>query len=475
MNRFQVCHEWLFTSHSIQGRDYLNLTNNGRPFIVFGMGCHLSDYALHKELTRNFENGPTGDCLSELMLLRPNNNGAVNSYGSTGFEYLRENKDYTEIIAEVFFKTPPTGPMIASGQSQARWIMGELMTACEIEDILRHPVGSGSGALGQAKRYHILGDPLLRMDAGPPRYEVTVDGKPFQSGDRLFSGSGGDSVEVLGVITDEVAIERLSLEIDKVDVTGQMTVTPLKDPGLDAARQYEVSFTHKILPKAYDIIIRAHQAADTTAGNFHLIAEFTLKVEINVSLRVNGRPTLDGDVVPAEADYVFELETPIVIDPALIRVEIDGNAVTPLDLSHPSPQDSTTWLVGFSATLAPGPHTVSIFVDNAATDFNLTVGSQTGIRDLIAYPNPFQEDTYFVYSNDLEISDGSIDIFTTSGKKVAHLNIPASASGVGQNAVRWDGTTWDGGQVANGVYLFVVNVSQRGQTTTQRGKLVKVR
>jgi hypothetical protein len=475
MNRYLICHEALFTSSpSLGGADYLSLTNNGKPFILFGMGCHLSDYALHSELSRVFENGPTGDCLSELILLQPNR-GAVNTYGSTGFEYLLENKNYTRVLAEEFFSDPPTGPMIGSNRAQARWIMGELMTTAEIENILRFPVGSGDGAIGQAKRYHTLGDPMLRIDAGPPRFDVTVDGMPFQSGDLLFSGGADDSVHVHGVITDEVAIEKLSLEIDGVDATNLLTVTPLVDTGLDAARQYEVTFATQILPRTYDIVIRAHQSPDTTAGSYHMIAEFVLRVEIRVSLTVNGRLTVDGDVVPANGDYIFELEAPIVVDPALIRVEIDGGAVTPFGLAHPTPEDSTTWLVSFPATLSPGPHKISVFVENAEFDYNLTVGSQIGVRDVIAYPNPFVEDTYIVYTNEFEISDGTIDIFTTSGKKVASLAIPATARAVGQNAVRWDGTTWSGSEVANGVYLFVMSVRQGEKTTTERGKLVKVR
>jgi len=472
MNRFQICHEYLFTSLFTVGRDWLNMGNTGRPSIVFGMGCHLSDYAIHRELVRTARNGPNGDCLSELMLLE-DNKGAVNTYGSTGFEYLRENKNYTGVIADVFYNDPPVGATLPSGDSQVRWIMGELMTTSEIENLLRfgNLFGSGMGARGQAKRYHVLGDPVLRIDGGPPRFDVTVNGQPVQSGDHLLAANG-DSVRVRGVITDEVAIEKLTLEIDGVDVTNQMTQTALVDTNLDAARQYEVTFETDILPKTYDIVIRAHQAADTSAGDYHMIAEFVLRVELDVSLSINGRPTVDGDLVPTTGDYLFELTSPVFIDPSLIHVQIDGTDVPALDLSHPSPDDSTTWLIGFSQTLSTGPHTVSL--DPGAFEFDLSVGSSAGVRDLIAFPNPFADETYFVYSNDLQISEGAIDIFTASGKKVAHLDIPASARTVGQNAVRWDGTTWDGGRVANGVYLFVMSIDQGGQTTTERGKLVKV-
>lgn len=474
MNRYLITHEWLFTTSDAFGPDQHDIQNAGKPFIVFGMGCHMSDYAVHKELPR-IRNFPNGDCMSEQLLFL-NNKGAVAVYASTGFEYLFENRNYTGVLAEVFFTNPPTGPMIPSGRSQARWVMGELMTTAEIENLLRYPLGTGLGARGQAKRYHTLGDPMLRIDAGPPRFDVEVDGEPFESGDLLVAAGGaGDSVSVRAVITDEVAIDTLTLEIDGADATGLMTVTPLVDVGLSASRSYEVVFDHKILPKPYDVVIRAHQAVDTSGTDYHIVAEFVLSVEINVGLKINGRPVLDGDFVPAVGDYVFTLNSPVVIDPALIRVEIDGNNVSPLDISHPTPQDSTTWLIGFSSTLPVGSHKVTAFVGATGFEYNLTVGSQAGVREVIAYPNPFSDDTYFVYSNDVQISNGAIDIFTTSGKKIAHLAIPPSARAVGQNAVYWDGTGWDGTDVANGVYLFVVSIEQGGQRTTHRGKLVRTR
>jgi len=36
---------------------------------MFGMGCHLSDYAIHKELIRTTTNDINGDCISEILLL----------------------------------------------------------------------------------------------------------------------------------------------------------------------------------------------------------------------------------------------------------------------------------------------------------------------------------------------------------------------------------------------------------------------
>ncbi len=80
-----------------------------------------------------------------------------------------------------------------------------------------------------------------------------------------------------------------------------------------------------------------------------------------------------------------------------------------------------------------------------------------------------------MFTNEVAITDGAIDIFTVSGKKVAHIDVPSGARAPGQNAVRWNGRTFNGDDVANGVYLFVASVEQDGRKNTQRGKLVRAK
>ncbi len=105
----------------------------------------------------------------------------------------------------------------------------------------------------------------------------------------------------------------------------------------------------------------------------------------------------------------------------------------------------------------------------------MTVSLDFGLERVVNYPNPFTDGTYFVYTNNVEISEGTIDVYTTSGKKVVRLHIPPSATGPGENAVFWDGRDAAGDDVANGVYLFLVRVKQRGESSTVKGKLARIR
>jgi len=473
MNRYQICHEFLFTSWNVYGvRDHLRLTNTDRPWIVFGMGCHMSDYAIYREqsLDNLNRNSPNGDAIAELLLLQKA--GAVATYGSAGFEYLTPNQNLTKITAETFFENTPTDTMVGSGKAQARWIFGEIMTATEIENLLRYAhYGSGDGAIGQTKRFHLLGDPVLRIDAGPPRFEVTVNNEPFASGDLVTPGAN-NTIDVHAVVTDEVAIEKIALEINGIDSTGISSVTPLTDQTLSAARQYDVRFQHRVQAKRYDIVLKAYQAADTIAGTYHLAAEFVMKVQAGAELTVNGRPVSDGDLVPPKGDYVFKVELPVKVDPSLIHVETDGE---PVLAYHASTEDSMTWFVEFEQELSAGSHEVVLWVGESQFAFTLIVGSHAGLIDLIAYPNPFADDVYFVFTNEVQITNGSIDVFTATGKRVAHIEIPLQSRSPGQNAVRWNGRAWDGGEIANGVYLFVVSAEQGAQKITERGKLSRIK
>lgn len=464
MNRYLITHEFLFSSSAAVGGDHKRVQNFFKPFIAFGMGCHMSDYAIYYELNYTLLNDVNGDCLSELLLFLVNR-GAVATYGSTGFEYLGENNSFSNQIYETFFVSPPTDTMIASDRAQARWIFGEVMTASELLGATR----------GQTIRYHILGDPLLRIDAGPPRFDVTLDGSPVTSGSIVTAAAGSDTIHVEAVVSDENAIEKFELLIDGVDQTESLVRKALVDTNLTAARKYRLSFAHKLLPKSYDIVLRALQAPDTTAGTYHIAAEFVLAVPLDISFQVNGRRIVDNDLVPLRGDYEVTMSLPVLLEPEELEVSVDDEPVAALSRSQ-APDDSTSWVLRFSRTLEAGEHTIAVYVSGTeAKRITVHVSLERGIAQLIPYPNPFVEDTYFVFKNEVEITGGQIDIFTTSGRRIASVPIPVTSRSPGQNAVHWDGRDSAGDEVANGVYLFIATIFQGPDRYTVNGKVARMK
>jgi hypothetical protein len=214
MNRYVVTHERLLSGEPASimggstGRDYLRVANRFKPWLIFAMGCHFSDYTVARELApeQSVYNSPNGDCFAEQYLFQ-SERGAVDTYGSSGFEYLDRNVDYTNTLAAVWFYQAPYDTMTA--QTQAEWKFGQLMYLVEAQ-----MATVSSFQADAVERYHILGDPLLRIDAGPPAFNVTVNGKTAHSGDVVNTGGARDSIAVVATVTDENAIHKFSLEID---------------------------------------------------------------------------------------------------------------------------------------------------------------------------------------------------------------------------------------------------------------------
>jgi hypothetical protein len=475
MNRYVVCHERLLSGEPASildgstGRDYLRMQNRFKPWLIFAMGCHFSEYAVDREMAtfHTIYNTPNGDCFAEQLLFQ-DERGAVNTYGSSGFEYLDRNMDYMSTLAAVWFYQAPYDTMTA--QTQAEWKFGQLMYLVEAHMATVSPFQAEA-----VERYHILGDPMLRIDAGPPAFNVTVNGHTAHSGDVVSTGGDRDSISVVAVVTDENAIHKFALEIDGQDLSDSLQVVRTSDPDLPNARQYRVSFRHLLLPRTYDIVLRAYQAPDTTAGQYHMAAEFRLKVESSIAVAVNGRPIQSGASVPADGSYRVDLSFPVFIPQSDISIKIDDVAVSDAQYAHPAPEDSLSWIVTFRKKLAAGQHHMLIDAQGIQFDYALVVSESAGLRDVINYPNPFAgAGTRFVYSNEVEIENGTIDIYTVSGKKVRRLDIPTASKLPGQNSVFWDGRDTAGGALANGVYLYVINVHQRSGNATVRGTTHKI-
>jgi len=444
------------------GYDHLNIANTGRPFVLFALGCHFSDYALHREmaLSRTNANRPNGDSFAE-QLLFANNKGAVGVIGSAGYEYLNETNEYMEMTTSVWLYEAPYEDLVA--QTQAQWKLGEITYLAE----------AAIPQVGPVERYHTLGDPLLRIEAGPPAFDVTVNGNPIENGAAIKS-AGSDTVEVVALISDENAIDDFTLSIAHVPMKDSLTVEKIGDATTSRGRRYRVSFRHVLRAEGYSIVLGALQAADTS-GAYGIDARFEMVVPADVSLAVNGRPIRQGDIVAAKGNYVVDLAFAVELNPTDISVRIDDVVRTGVEISTIVPDDSTGWRLRFDAELADGEHTLQVAL--GAIDLQpitYYVRSEAGLRNVINYPNPFIDDTYFFFTNDAQISDGKIDVYTTSGRRIRSLRIPPDAMTPGENNVYWNGLDDAGDEIANGVYLFIIKVRQNGEWTTFRGKLARM-
>ena len=75
-----------------------------------------------------------------------------------------------------------------------------------------------------------------------------------------------------------------------------------------------------------------------------------------------------------------------------------------------------------------------------------------GVLDLNNYPNPFKEQTTFLFTlTGAKAYDCKIKIYSVAGRVIKIISAPIN---VGYNQIQWDGRDGDGDALANGVYFY---------------------
>ncbi|MCC6476962.1 type IX secretion system sortase PorU [bacterium] len=113
-------------------------------------------------------------------------------------------------------------------------------------------------------------------------------------------------------------------------------------------------------------------------------------------------------------------------------------------------------------------------------DFTVAQGGEDGysIRDVLNWPNPMSDVTYFTYSLSQEgTQEVKIKVFTLSGKLIDELEGLGTRQLYNSNrSFPWHGRDREGHELANGVYLYkVIAEHSAGYTAEATGKLVILR
>ncbi len=131
----------------------------------------------------------------------------------------------------------------------------------------------------------------------------------------------------------------------------------------------------------------------------------------------------------------------------------------------------------------PGEHSIKIkawdvFNNYSEKEAEFTVVNESGlvVRDVVNYPNPFPESTYFTFQHNLnEPVDVKINIYTVYGRKIKEIE----EYGITDKFVKifWDGRDEDGDRLANGTYLYKLIIkNQNGDfSKSYLGKLAVMR
>ncbi len=149
---------------------------------------------------------------------------------------------------------------------------------------------------------------------------------------------------------------------------------------------------------------------------------------------------------------------------------IDGDLENPIDFTQYFVGDidagGTSGEVKYNFYgFEPGTHTIKIKAwdvfnnpSEKETEFTVVEGDGLIVKNIVNYPNPFSESTYFTFQYNLdEPIDVQINIYTVYGRKIKEIK----EYGLTDRFVKiyWDGRDEDGNSLANGTYLYKVIIN----------------
>lgn len=450
---------WFSDGASSDRNDVAYLVNADRPWVFFGMGCHISDWA--QDPVAGVTSNPPA--IGEKILTWAAG-GASATYASSGFEYISPNRDFGEIMIERWVNEPPAARMapsaVGSVPHRSRWMLGELLWYSEA-DVLA--IYGGSTFREMVAQYQLLGDPLMMLDAGPAEVTATLDGAEISGEVELVAEDATGERVVLVEARDEAGIDRLVVtDSNGQDLTEAVSVESLPEGETD---HQEVSYELTLPVRAFPHQI--HVEVFGTGAPLESDPHYTLVLDVLHEAVF----TVDGEEI-TQGQYHFAPEEPVSFqftlssgawlgDDQTIGLAGDNLTVTEVVLDR----DKANSLVGsFTATAEPGTsgdRALVMTIGGVESTFFLEGGGtelpEAAISRVMNYPNPMRDGTRFVFETTASSGEGQVRVFSVAGRTVA--NIPFNYSASADPVIEWDGRDNQGDGLANGTYLYRLEMS----------------
>ena len=475
-NHWVLAHEDWMLDNRLEGTrraDIADLSNVGKPWVFCGMGCHLGDFIQHV----GRYSGTVEPGFGEKLLLWTDA-GASAVYASSGYEYLAPNARLSEQLVERMTQLPPS--VAVSGETvTSRWMLGELLWAAE-SDVL----ATESSYRFMVYQFALLGDPLMVLDAGAPEIEAqlsgTAAGAITEEADLVATDASNLRTITLRA-RDEAGVDRVEvIDSTGADLTSAAVTSEsvLYDNGSRQVVDYELSVP--VRPFNHDVVVHVRDSADRLTSDDH--TQLTLHVAQEHEVTTAGGEPVD----PATFVFTVGEPTPLEInvtsaawfaEPVAVSVAGSGLTVSDVVVSRLGDHDLR---VTFTA-LAEGDEAergVDLVIDGYTTSIVLEgddpVMPGGEISRLVNYPNPMRDDTRFVFATELNGGRGRVRVWTVSGRSVAEVSF--ALAGGGHEIVSWDGRDREGDRLANGTYLYRVEIeSSTGQVRSDMERLVIMR
>ena len=471
-NRYLVSHEQVLCSGNTVfctgPNDPSRVQNVDKPFYMMVWACHANQ----------FPDGPLSgsstvdstDAIGEMWILLPSR-GAIATFGSSAYEFLETNYQYNRFVAESFYSTPPAPPPRPGEPPQARWILGEVMLEAEVKNAM-------TGFFTQQvmnRTQHLFADPMLRMDALPPRvYQVTVAGTTFTDNDTLTTDSPTANSALVADLRDEVGID--SVYLTEQDLTsGAVTAVDTLSYSVtysDSSRL--ATLTANVRPRVgnYDLQIRA---VDIN-GRLRI---FTLQIRTPIRYLANGVGIVNGVFVESGSTLRAEVTSPIPLTADSLELLLDGVVIPSTKTQLDTP--GRLWaLTASPGALSTGTHLLQVAIGGRTAGLDQVTFQTTNqftIRG-VAVVDPRMQGTgcggsIFQYELSAAARKVELLILTVAGRRVASIDMPRQA---GFNVYCWDGRDGQAHDAAQGLYFYRLRATDlNGKTVSQDGRMIRAR
>ena len=328
-------HENFLTDVRIAADKGDQLTNVGRPYLFFGMGCHVSDFCQPDETL--FGTPSLGETLVRLP-----QKGAIATYGSSGFEFLLPNARFMELITEAMFREPRRDSPVLGDDLRSQWLMGESLAQAEL-----NALAFSSGYDEMVSQYNLLGDPLQRLDAAAPRLRVERGGTEVVDGSALEADAGDSTATFSLAAVDESGVDRIEITDDR----GRSYATERPGTADTDWRSIERVVELPVYPQDYTVEIAVYDEA------YSDLQRRVLRLPVSLDLQVfaDGEPVADPAQLTLDPQRRTALEldfrSPVDLTSDQIDVTFEGVDVLGLAIEG----SGRDWTVHPAPARRPGP------------------------------------------------------------------------------------------------------------------------
>ncbi|MBU8870788.1 MAG: hypothetical protein KOO60_07990 [Gemmatimonadales bacterium] len=462
-NRYLLAaEEWLFDRKVNSRADVSLINNHEKPWVFFGMGCHISDWAASMYLTTDEQS------LGEKFLIKPGA-GASATVGSSGFEYIRANRMYGEFFFRRMMQYPPisTDGNDLPKASRSRWMLGELLWSTEAD--LLAMVGDESHVRPMISQYQLLGDPLMVLDAGEPEVTATQIGSSnlLISDRHSLVALDSGNVRVVEInARDEAGIDRLKFyDLASGTDLPAAWITETLPTGVVNHQEVNYRLELPLRPYRHSMVAEVYDTGAPLESDRHF--ELILDVEMEAEFTLEGA-VLDTNLFRFEVGEPVHLGVSIIsgawLDPGM-EMELTSEDLVISNVTFELGK-SRELMVYFTASTNEDGHqtrAVNLIIDGYTTLLTIEgmdpMPPSLGVATVFNFPNPVQQGTEFVFKATQTALDGRIRIFSTSGRQVASLDISKADYQMHSRwCVPWDGRDAQGDRLGNGTYLYRVEL-----------------